>query len=58
MKDLVKDRDMKDDLYVFEEKKERRVGQVSGKAYKLGDRIAVRVIKVSVERGHLDLIPM
>ena len=53
---LIHVRDMDDDFYVYEEKKYRLKGQRSGKSLKLGNRVTVRVIKVNVERRHLDFM--
>ena len=65
---LVRVRDMKDDFYVFNEKKLELVGQsrrpsgsglrpkASGKTYRLGDRVKVKVKGVDLERKTIDYI--
>ena len=55
---LVHISDLDDDFYIYEGNSYRLVGERNGRVFKLGDRITVQVINVSVERGHLDLIPV
>jgi ribonuclease R len=46
---------MADDYYRFVEKAHLLKGENTGKAYRLGDRVAVQVIKVDMERRQVDL---
>lgn len=51
---LVKTRDMKDDFYVFNERKMQLVGQRKKKIYKLGDSVKIKVKNVDTERKTID----
>ena len=51
---LVKTRDMKDDFYVFNERKMQLVGQKKKKIYKLGDKVKIKVKNVDTERKTID----
>ncbi len=51
---LIHLRNMRDDYYVFEEKKHRIRGKVSGKKYRLGDKVMVKLIRVSEEKKEID----
>ncbi len=53
---LVKVRDMKDDFYVFNEKKFELVGQKKKHRYRLGDTVKIKVGKVDLERKTIDYI--
>ncbi len=53
---LVRVRDMKDDFYIFNEKKFELVGQKKKKHYRLGDRVKIKVNKVDLERKTIDYI--
>jgi len=46
---------MADDYYRFVEKSHLLKGENTGKAYRLGDRVTVQVIKVDMERRQVDL---
>ena len=46
---------MADDYYRFVEKAHVLKGENTGKVYRLGDRVAVQVVKVDMERRQLDL---
>jgi ribonuclease R len=46
---------MADDYYRFVEKAHLLKGENTGKVYRLGDRVAVQVIKVDMERRQVDL---
>jgi ribonuclease R len=46
---------MADDYYRFVEKAHILHGENTGKAYRLGDRVSVQVIKVDMERRQVDL---
>jgi len=47
-----------DDFYRFEERKHRLVGERSGAAYRLGDRITVRLERVDLDEMRLDFTPV
>ncbi|MFZ1019705.1 MAG: ribonuclease R [Minisyncoccia bacterium] len=51
---LVRARDLKDDFYVFNEKKLELVGQKNKKRYRLGDRVKIKVKNVDLERKTID----
>jgi ribonuclease R len=53
---LVKVRDMKDDFYIYNEKKLELVGQKKKKRYRLGDRVKIKVKGVDRERKTIDYI--
>lgn len=46
--------DLTDDYYTYEEKKYRLVGQRTGKIYRLGDAVDVRVLRASAESRQVD----
>jgi ribonuclease R len=46
-----------DDFFYREEETHTLIGRRSGRRYRLGDRIEVRVARVDVDRRELDLIP-
>lgn len=46
-----------DDFYYREEQTHTLIGRRSGRRYRLGDRIEVRVARVDVDRRELDVIP-
>ena len=51
---LIRSRDMKDDFYIFNEKKIELVGQKKKKVYRLGDRIKIKVKAVDLEKKTID----
>jgi ribonuclease R len=53
---LVRVRDMKDDFYIFDEKKMELVGQKKKHKYKLGDRVKIKVGRVDLEKKTIDYI--
>jgi ribonuclease R len=53
---LVRVRDIKDDFYIFNEKKQELVGQKNKKKYRLGDCIKIKVKNVDLERKTIDYI--
>lgn len=53
---LVRVRDMKDDFYVFNEKKLELVGQKKKSKYRLGDRVKIKVKGVDLERKTIDYV--
>jgi predicted RNA-binding protein with RPS1 domain len=46
---------MADDYYIFKEKTYTLKGESTGKVYRLGDRLDVRVARVDLERRRIDL---
>jgi ribonuclease R len=46
---------MADDYYLFKEKTHTLKGESTGKVYRLGDRLEVRVARVDLERRRIDL---
>ena len=46
---------MADDYYRFVERAHVLRGETTGRVYRLGDRVAVQVIKVDMERRQIDL---
>jgi ribonuclease R len=46
---------MADDYYRFVERAHVLKGENTGKVYRLGDRVAVQVVKVDMERRQVDL---
>lgn len=53
---LVRVRDIKDDFYIFNEKKLELVGQKKKKKYRLGDRVKIKVKDVDLERKTIDYV--
>ena len=53
---LVRMRDMKDDFYVFNEKKLELVGQKKKKKYRLGGKVKIKVRGVDLERKTIDYV--
>lgn len=53
---LVRIRDMKDDFYIFNEKKLELLGQKKKKRYRLGDRVKIKVKNVDLERKTIDYV--
>ena len=51
---LVHLRNMQDDYYIFEEKKYRIRGKISGKKYRLGDKVIVKLIRVNESKKEID----
>ncbi len=51
---LVRVRDLKDDFYIFNEKKLELVGQKKKRKYRLGDRIKIKVKGIDLERKTID----
>ena len=48
--------DMTDDYFDFDEKNYRIFGRKTGKIYRLGDRINVRIKKTDIDRRLIDLV--
>jgi ribonuclease R len=53
---MIRLRDLRDDFYVFDEKKYQLVGRRTGQAYRLGDRVTVKVVRVDPEDREMDFI--
>ncbi|SHK50819.1 ribonuclease R [Thermocrinis minervae] len=53
---LVKISDLTDDEYIYDEPAHRFVGVRTGKVYRLGDVVRVKVVAVDEERGKLELV--
>jgi ribonuclease R len=53
---LVHISDLEDDYYIFEEKAYRLKGQNSGRVYRLGDEVRVRVVRVDPNERLLDFV--
>jgi ribonuclease R len=53
---LVHISDLEDDYYIFEEKAYRLKGQNSGRVYRLGDKVRVRVVRVDPAERLLDFV--
>jgi ribonuclease R len=53
---LVHISDLEDDYYLFEEKAYRLKGRSSGRTYRLGDKVRVRVVRVNVNERLLDFV--
>lgn len=51
---MVRIRDLKDDFYVFNEKKLELVGQRKKKKYRFGDRVKIKVQNADLERKTID----
>ncbi len=49
-------RDLKDDYYVFDQKRHCLLGRSRGKQYRLGDDIKVKVAKTDLERRLIDFV--
>jgi len=47
-------RDLQDDYYTYDEKKYALIGRRTGKQYRLGDLVKVRVIRVNPEEREID----
>jgi len=52
---LVRATSLRDDDYIFDEPAHRFVGVRTGKIYRLGDTVRVRVLSVDEERGKIEL---
>jgi ribonuclease R len=49
-------RDLEDDFYVYDEKNYALIGRSSGKRYRLGDKVEVKVIRVNAEERKVDFV--
>jgi len=55
---LVHVSDLQDDYYLYDEKNYALVGRRTGKVYRLGDPVRVRVVKVDREERLIDFVPV
>ncbi|MDZ7344830.1 MAG: S1 RNA-binding domain-containing protein, partial [candidate division KSB1 bacterium] len=53
---LVHISDLEDDYYIFEEKAYRLKGENTGRVYRLGDEVRVRVVRVDPNERLLDFV--
>ena len=53
---LVKVRDLDDDLYIYNESEYALIGKRTGKVYRLGDRVKVRVVRVDEVMREIDFV--
>lgn len=53
---MVPIRELDDDFYIFDEKSYALVGRHSGKSYRLGDDVKVKIWRTNLERKQLDLL--
>jgi len=49
-------RDLDDDYYVYDEKKYSLIGRRSGRTYRLGDSVRLKVIRVNPEEREIDFV--
>lgn len=47
---------MEDDYYILDEQNYRMVGRSTGKVYRLGDQVTIRVTGADLETGNVDFI--
>jgi ribonuclease R len=53
---LVRVRDLEGDFYVYDEKKYSLIGRRTGKQFRLGDKIQVKLVRADLDRTELDFI--
>ena len=53
---MVSIRDMEDDAYYIDEENYVVIGQYSGKRYRLGDTVKIRVKKISLAKKQIDYV--
>ena len=53
---LVRVRDLEGDFYVYDEKKYALIGRASGKQFRLGDKVKVKLVKADLDKSELDFI--
>jgi ribonuclease R len=51
---LIKARDLEGDFYVYDEKKYSLIGKHSKKRFRLGDKLAVKLVRVDLDKLELD----
>jgi len=47
-------REMADDFYIFDDEKMEVFGKRNKKRYKMGDKVTIEVLKINLEKRHLD----
>lgn len=47
---------LSNDYYIFDDKRHTLRGERTGKAFKVGDPVTVRIVKVDIERRRIDLV--
>jgi ribonuclease R len=55
---LVRMRDMEDDYYIHNENQYSLIGRSTGKMFRLGDKVKVKLIRVDAEKQEIDFILM
>ncbi|MCF8261439.1 MAG: ribonuclease R [Melioribacteraceae bacterium] len=53
---LIKIRDLDDDYYLYDEKKYQLKGRSTGKIYRLGDKVEVKLIRADIEKREIDFV--
>jgi ribonuclease R len=53
---LIRLRDLEGDFYVYDEKKYALIGRASGKQFRLGDKVKVKLVKADLDKSELDFI--
>jgi len=53
---LIRLRDLEGDFYVYDEKKYALIGKASGKQFRLGDKVKVKLVRVDLDKSELDFI--
>jgi ribonuclease R len=54
---LVHIKELLDDYYQFDEKRHRLVGERTGKVWRLGDRVKVRLVRVDLDSFQIEAVP-
>jgi len=55
---LVHIKELLDDYYEFDEKRHRLVGERTGKVWRLGDRIKVKLVRVDLDSFQIEAVPV
>jgi ribonuclease R len=53
---LIRVRDLEGDFYVYDEKKYALIGRASGKQFRLGDKVKVKLVRADLDKSELDFI--
>lgn len=51
---MVRSETMKDDMYIYDERKMRMIGKRTDKVYQLGDKVKVQLVAVDIEKKTID----
>lgn len=51
---MIRLRSMDDDFYHYDEKQHRVIGQKTGKSYRLGDKVKIKVVRADLEKRQID----